>query len=415
MNGSEALTAGELGTSTVHAAQDHAPNAAGSAGLGLHASNIAKVGPHPQLLPISVIGTGRDHSQGQGDWSAGLEDVLPRRWFVKQMQSEQRRSDRFKLPMSIALFRFDKNSTGLGEVHDLIALLREAKRETDVLGYLGEHLVGLLLTGTSEQGAEKFMQKLTARARDKRFTTRIGTYPGQNPETWIAESEERRDDSPLLQAFVQEGYPGKRTLDIIGSVVGIALCSPVMLLTALAIAVTSPGPVILKQRRLGKEGVPFVFYKFRSMRVNGDDRIHREYMASLINGDLQAINQGSAERPCYKIKSDPRVTAVGRMIRKTSIDELPQLFNVLKGQMSLVGPRPPLCYEAEKYQSWHLRRILEAKPGMTGLWQVQGRSKTSFDEMVRMDLRYVRSCSLLFDLKILLKTVKVVFRCEGGN
>jgi len=146
-----------------------------------------------------------------------------------------------------------------------------------------------------------------------------------------------------------------------------------------------------------------------------DDRIHRAYVTNLINGNLEGTNQGDKEKPLYKIKADPRVTPVGRIIRKASIDELPQLFNVLKGDMSLVGPRPPLPYEAEKYQSWHLRRVSELKPGITGLWQVEGRSKTSFDDMVRMDLRYIQRCSLMLDLKILIKTVKVVLRCDGAN
>jgi lipopolysaccharide/colanic/teichoic acid biosynthesis glycosyltransferase len=151
------------------------------------------------------------------------------------------------------------------------------------------------------------------------------------------------------------------------------------------------------------------------MVCNADDRIHRQYVASLIDGDLQGINQGDAEKPLYKMKSDPRVTLVGQFIRKTSIDELPQLFNVLKGDMSLVGPRPALSYEVEKYQPWHLRRILEIRPGITGLWQVEGRSKTSFDDMVRLDLRYIRSCSLVLDLKILIRTVKVVLQCDGAG
>jgi lipopolysaccharide/colanic/teichoic acid biosynthesis glycosyltransferase len=220
---------------------------------------------------------------------------------------------------------------------------------------------------------------------------------------------------PLLEGTVRDRYTLKRGLDIIGSIIAIILFAPVMLVTAFAVAVSSPGPIIVKQLRLGKNGIPFVFYKFRSMLVNSDDRIHRDYVTSLINGKLENINQGSAARPLYKMVSDPRVTAVGRIIRKASIDELPQLFNVLRGEMSLVGPRPPLSYEVENYQSWHLRRILEAKPGMTGLWQVEGRSRTSFDEMVRMDLRYIQNCSLTFDLKILINTIKVVFRCEGAN
>jgi lipopolysaccharide/colanic/teichoic acid biosynthesis glycosyltransferase len=147
---------------------------------------------------------------------------------------------------------------------------------------------------------------------------------------------------------------------------------------------------------------------------NTDDQIHREYVTNLINGDLEKINQGDKETPLFKMVSDPRVTRVGKIIRKTSIDELPQFFNVLKGEMSLVGPRPPLSYEVQKYEPWHLRRILEVKPGVTGLWQVSGRSTTSFDEMVRLDLRYVHNWSTWVDLKIILKTVKAVLGLKGA-
>jgi lipopolysaccharide/colanic/teichoic acid biosynthesis glycosyltransferase len=187
-----------------------------------------------------------------------------------------------------------------------------------------------------------------------------------------------------------------------------------MLITALAIKATSPGPVIFSQTRLGKQGTPFTFYKFRSMHVNMDNQIHREYVQDFIKGNHAKINQGDAEKPLYKIKSDPRITRIGKFIRKTSIDELPQFFNVLKGDMSLVGPRPPLPYEAEKYQAWHLRRILEMKPGITGLWQVEGRSKTEWNDSVRLDIRYIQNWSLLYDLKILLRTVKEVLRCRGA-
>jgi lipopolysaccharide/colanic/teichoic acid biosynthesis glycosyltransferase len=150
------------------------------------------------------------------------------------------------------------------------------------------------------------------------------------------------------------------------------------------------------------------------MHWNIDDRIHREYVTNLIKGEHEKINQGDEEAPLYKMKSDPRITRIGKIIRKTSIDELPQFFNVLKGEMSLVGPRPPIPYEVEKYEPWHLRRILDVKPGITGLWQVDGRSTTSFDDMVRMDLRYVQTWSLWLDFKILLKTVKAVIRPNGA-
>jgi len=162
------------------------------------------------------------------------------------------------------------------------------------------------------------------------------------------------------------------------------------------------------------KGTYFSFYKFRSMRSDVDERVHREYVEKLIKGELDKINQGDREKPFYKIKNDERVTRIGKMIRKTSIDELPQFFNVLKGEMSLVGPRPPIPYEVEKYKPWHLRRILEVKPGITGLWQVEGRSKTSFDDMVRLDLNYALNWSVWLDLWILLKTVKAVIRRHGA-
>jgi lipopolysaccharide/colanic/teichoic acid biosynthesis glycosyltransferase len=185
-----------------------------------------------------------------------------------------------------------------------------------------------------------------------------------------------------------------------------------MLIVAVAIAMTSPGPVIFKQIRLGKGGRPFIFYKFRSMNASADDRIHREYVSGLI-ATPEGDTRGAAPRTWSKLPDDPRITTVGRFIRKTSIDELPQLFNVVLGDLSLIGPRPALPYEAEKYQSWHLRRILSVKPGVSGLWQVAAGYDATFDDMVRLDLRYMREWSLRLDLKILLKTVQVVLRRSG--
>ncbi len=195
----------------------------------------------------------------------------------------------------------------------------------------------------------------------------------------------------------------------------MALLSPIMLLSALAVKATSKGPVIFRQIRVGKGGAPFVFYKFRSMRVDTGYDSHRNYVQSFIRGDSSELNQGDGERPFYKMKSDPRITPVGRFLRKSSIDELPQLFNVLVGDMSLVGPRPPIPYELESYSAWHLRRILEVKPGLTGLWQVEGRSIVSFDDMVRLDLQYARNWTIWMDIKIMLKTVKVVLQCRGSG
>jgi lipopolysaccharide/colanic/teichoic acid biosynthesis glycosyltransferase len=150
------------------------------------------------------------------------------------------------------------------------------------------------------------------------------------------------------------------------------------------------------------------------MYTDSNDQIHRDYVSKLIGGSDASTNNGDADTPLYKISSDPRVTSVGEFIRKTSIDELPQLYNVLKGDMSLVGPRPPIPYEAEEYQPWHLKRILEMKPGITGLWQVEGRSSVQFDDAVRLDVRYIQTWTLLLDLKILAKTVREVLACRGA-
>jgi lipopolysaccharide/colanic/teichoic acid biosynthesis glycosyltransferase len=205
----------------------------------------------------------------------------------------------------------------------------------------------------------------------------------------------------------------KRGLDLVGAVAGLILFSPVLLLAAILVKTTSRGPVLFKQKRVGYRGEFFTFLKFRTMYHNCESRIHQEYVKGLIRGKNDAINNGTAGQPVYKIKNDPRITPVGRFLRKTSLDELPQLWNVLVGEMSLVGPRPPIPYEVDEYQKWHRRRVLEVKPGITGLWQVSGRNKTTFDEMVRLDIQYARQWSLALDIKILLKTVKVMLIPNG--
>jgi lipopolysaccharide/colanic/teichoic acid biosynthesis glycosyltransferase len=161
---------------------------------------------------------------------------------------------------------------------------------------------------------------------------------------------------------------------------------------------------------MGQYGKEFCFYKFRTMYVDNDSQIHRDYIAKLIAGEGD-LGDG---RGIYKMVNDPRITAVGRFLRKTSLDELPQFVNVLMNDMSLVGPRPPLPYEYERYQIWHKRRVLELKPGLTGLWQVQGRSRTTFDEMVRLDLRYAKIRSLWVDLQILIRTPAAMLSGRGA-
>lgn len=356
-----------------------------------------------------------DLERWQNVYFLPVGDVLGKRHFLKQMEREKLRTDRSKAPLSIVLFRLDASRReDFGGVEGLFRLLHHSKRETDTLGYLREDLVALLLPDTDEQGTQGFLRKIGTRIERLRVSTISGTYPDQLFDQLLTEP---RDLSRLpffvvgnLRHRTEYGYSLKRAVDIVGAVAGILLLSPVMLITAIAVALDSRGPIVFRQTRVGKGGVPFVFYKFRSMFVNANDRIHREFVTKLIQGKLEDVNQGDANNPYYKIKSDPRVTRVGNFIRDRSIDELPQLFNVLKGDMSLVGPRPPLPYEVENYESWHLMRILEIKPGITGLWQVEGHSSTTFDDMVRLDLRYIRNCSFALDLRIMLKTVKAVLR-----
>jgi exopolysaccharide biosynthesis polyprenyl glycosylphosphotransferase len=202
----------------------------------------------------------------------------------------------------------------------------------------------------------------------------------------------------------------KRTIDLIVASILLVLLSPVLAFVALAVRLTSRGPVLIRQTRVGMDGRPFTFLKFRSMYVNSDAADHEEYVASLIRGEGGAASE---DKPMFKITDDPRVTRVGKVLRRYSIDELPQLWNVIRGDMSLVGPRPSLPFEVSLYEDWHRMR-LEVRPGMTGLWQVKGRSKLDFQEMVRLDIQYAARWSPLLDLMIILRTIPAVLRNETG-
>src|SRR5262249_10560418 len=193
-----------------------------------------------------------------------------------------------------------------------------------------------------------------------------------------------------------------RSLDVGGSLAALLLFLPFFLIIPVFIKMTSTGPVLFKQRRLGKSGREFTVLKFRSMYVESDPKIHEKYTKDLIQR-----NTGNSDGT-YKIKNDPRIFPFGHLLRVTSLDELPQLINVLRGDMSLVGPRPPIPYEFESYDLWHRRRLLEAKPGITGLWQVNGRNRVEFDEMVRLDLTYAQTWSPWLDLQILWRTPRAV-------
>jgi exopolysaccharide biosynthesis polyprenyl glycosylphosphotransferase len=220
---------------------------------------------------------------------------------------------------------------------------------------------------------------------------------------------------PMIRLFREPLSNGarilKRTFDLIFAALAILLLLPLWLLIALLIKLDSKGPVFYTQERVGMDGRLFLLYKFRTMQANADAELHREYQRAFIAGRAEA-NLGNETKPTYKLLSDPRITRIGKLLRRTSLDEVPQLLNVLSGDMSLVGPRPPIPYEVEAYELWHRKR-LDMKPGLTGLWQVSGRNRLPFEEMVRLDLFYIENWSLLLDLKIILRTGFVMLAGEG--
>jgi exopolysaccharide biosynthesis polyprenyl glycosylphosphotransferase len=248
---------------------------------------------------------------------------------------------------------------------------------------------------------------------------RIGITIHFFPDDWDHDRPERQSNPALypdLHNHNKNRRPMlivKRAIDVVGSTVMLVLCSPSFLVIALAVKLSSKGPVFFRQRRVGQYGRSFTFLKFRTMYVNNDPSVHKEFVTKLIASREHGSEAGSGEK-VFKIRDDKRITRVGGFLRRTSLDELPQFLNVLWGDMSLVGPRPPIPYELAAYQTWHRRRLLDVKPGITGLWQVTGRSRVKFDEMVRLDLRYATTWTPWLDLRILVRTPLAVIKGSGA-
>jgi lipopolysaccharide/colanic/teichoic acid biosynthesis glycosyltransferase len=221
-----------------------------------------------------------------------------------------------------------------------------------------------------------------------------------------ATSETRTLRLPLAKGQVHDR--AIRLLDIAIGLLTLVVILPILLIAALAIRLSSPGPTIFRQRRLGRDGRPFTVLKFRTMRMHADEKRHRDYVHKLIHGSAERAD----EARLYKLVVDDRITPVGRLLRKTSLDELPQIFNVLRGDMSLVGPRPVIPYEAEMYPGWYRERF-GSKPGITGLWQVSGRNQRTYEEMVELDIEFVRRRTLGLYLGILARTLPVVLFRKG--
>ena len=358
------------------------------------------------------------------------QEVLSEEPFRRMISQERKRSERSQRPFVLLLIDTGRSQPGdkQGRVLlDMLAALRGATRETDVTGwYTTNSVMGVVFTEiVLENNAvlSTILSRIGAVLRGRLDTDQFSQIKFSFhvfPDDWDSQNPERPSNPTLYPDFEKRqqsnrlGRAMKRGMDVLGSLLLLVVLSPVFFAIAIAIKLTSRGPILFRQQRIGEHGTPFTFLKFRSMCVNNDFSQHKEYVRKLIAGEAAKQPTNGAGEGVFKITNDTRITPVGSFLRRTSLDELPQFFNVLRGDMSLVGPRPPLPYEVEAYAIWHRRRLLEAKPGMTGLWQVQGRSRVGFDDMVRLDLRYARNCSPWLDLKILAQTPKAVIAGNGA-
>lgn len=355
-------------------------------------------------------------------------------YFHELLKMERKRTERSKSPFLLLLIDltvFDNPREKILVMDKLATALMNTTREIDVRGwYEYQTTIGVMfremtgVDGYSSQIRDRILKRLyinLVRLLHEDVVRRIKVSSHVFPEEMDRQKSITMADVSLYpDLFLNKDYSLRMTglikkgMDLIGSGLGIILFSPLFLILAILIRVSSPGPVFFRQERIGRQGKPFTLLKFRSMYVTEDSALHKEYVKQFITKkDVQETN-GDGGEAIYKITDDPRITPVGKFLRKSSLDELPQLCNVLKGHMSLVGPRPPIRYEYEMYDTWHRRRLLEVKPGITGLWQVCARSSTTFDDMVRLDLQYVRDHSLWLDIKILLLTPWVVLRGKGA-
>jgi lipopolysaccharide/colanic/teichoic acid biosynthesis glycosyltransferase len=388
-------------------------------------------------LPKIELWTARDERtfagnrgwSDRGDESTAGRLLLGEDGFVSMLYLERRRAERaekrFVLMLVDVKRLLDQEKSGR-VLSRVTGALGKAIRETDLIGwYLEGQLIGVIGTEIGNAKPKSVQDRMYRNVReslDRELSPQKSALISVSfhffPEEWEQSGHDRGANIALYPEIARQGQTKKvalgikRAIDIVGSALALLLLFPLYALVALAIKLTSKGPILFRQERLGQYGKSFTLLKFRSMRTDCDPRIHQEFVNEFIKG---GSGDKDSAQPLYKIKNDPRVTRIGSLLRRTSLDELPQFWNVLRGDMSLVGPRPPIAYEFKTYGLWHQRRVLEIKPGITGLWQVTGRSRTRFDEMVRLDLKYARAWNLWLDLKILLRTPAAVFSGDGAH
>jgi lipopolysaccharide/colanic/teichoic acid biosynthesis glycosyltransferase len=364
----------------------------------------------------------RDERSGLG--------LLPQNLFIKMLCLERKRTERSG--RRFVLMLLDPGSLLKSDnpriVATLLTVVSQSTRDTDLVGWYEDGaVIGVIFTEIGGGEAKSIVQSLATKFTNSLYGALSVTEINEIklsfhvfPEDWDDAERNGPVTSTLQMALAGElqrkriSLSAKRFIDILGSIVGLILCLPVLLLIALAVKLTSKGPVLFRQVRLGQHGRKFTFLKFRSMYVNNDHKIHEEYVKQFIKGAPGVEQAAPNQQKLFKLTTDPRITPIGRFLRNSSLDELPQFLNVLFGDMSLVGPRPPVIYEFNRYDLWHKQRLSTVKPGITGLWQVYGRSRVTFDEMVRLDIRYARSWSLWLDIKILLQTPRAVVSGSGA-
>lgn len=351
--------------------------------------------------------------------NAGNARLYSTEEFKALVNYERARSDRNGTVFSIIMFDLEvEDQSGTNAA---IRKISEYSRSIDCIGLAAQGMVSVLLPDTEKHGADIFGQKVSVEL--KKIETKDVHYDLYcYPEHWLFMDKDReplaRNSYPEHHAsqadferlFIKRIPVWKRVIDISGSLLLLILTSPIFVVLAVYLKIVSPGPALFRQTRIGYRGIPFIFFKFRTMKCNSDQSFHGDHAQSFIkSGDI----------PMEKLDvKDPRIILGGKVIRKACIDELPQLVNVLRGEMSLVGPRPCIPYEAKEYLRWHTHRF-DVLPGLSGLWQVSGKNKLTFKQMIRLDIAYCEKMSPWLDLLILLRTpiaiVKMVAEAAAGK
>lgn len=379
--------------------------------------------------PTSILKSKRDRLTEHR--SGPREEIFSQGLFLKVLQLEQLRAERSGRRFVLMLIESEnlwRPGAGRECVDHLIHSLRNTIRATDITGWYKDGVtIGTIFTeigaGDGKAVTRALLTKVMSVLADSLSIEHLNQVQISFhvfPEDWDGGETRGPFPSALHRHAALSAGPKraslivKRAMDVAGSLAALLLLSPVLAGISIAIKLTSAGPILFKQQRVGLYGRKFTFLKFRSMKCNNDPGIHQAFTQQLIAGKSNPEGARGPVPTVFKIQNDPRVTWIGRFLRKTSLDELPQFINVLRGEMSLVGPRPPIPYEVKCYDSWHKRRLVAVKPGITGLWQVSGRSRVGFDDMVRLDLRYARSWSLWLDILILLQTPRAVVSGSGA-